>query len=551
MKKTFIIIICLALLGYIKCQIKEQTPYVSELFEPLLSISIQANLDTKSQNNIYTMNHHDLYVINRRGFDNQTHKGKAKISKLNAITGREETFFILPPPKYVEIEEKTNPIWIWSISASDSLLFVAVDKEIWVYLFSNFQYEYLKTIDLKGVYYLERENNYLHAFKDTDDGFDWYKINLANNEILYVRKLKLRNHFFLQIGPVQLLSIKNNALYLLQQNEPAIEKYALTGDFLATYSLIIPNWNNIPEIITNKLDSIKNITARNYAFPKYSVFDYNFMLTFFVFPNERFFMMALDRSKSPDGYATPYFVQVIGDTTIVNHYSVGIDENEKFGEKYFPFLMPRAEGNIIYAYSNEYFCQINRKADVLWQNKTQKEFLHEVNLYHRDHDAIEMIETYRFTKDYIPVDSVRFLNYDETTFLFKDVKKEKALFIVSQYPQCSGCIKATLHYFSNNLPDNIDLYCVIADSPSYLTKKENIKEINNYLKIGYTPLFIDSKELDFATKRLITQKANPIVILFDKKKKHVEIISANHIMADSMGTFSRSFIHTINNFIGK
>ena len=552
MKKIFIIILCLTFIGNIKSQTNEQTSYVSELFEIFLSKSIQTNLDTKSLNNIYATNNHELYIINRKGFGNQIHKGSTKISKVNAITGTEEDYIISPSSKFIETGGNTNYLWIWSIAASDSLLFLAVDKEIWVYRFTNLmQYEYFKTIALESVYRLDIDGNNLHAFIDKDDGFEWYKINLSNYEVKKVRKLELKNHFFLQIAPVQILSIKNNALYFLQQNEPAIEKYSLTGKLLTTYSLEIPNWNKIPEEISGKLDSIKNITERNYAFPKYSIFDYNFMLLFYVFPSERFFMMAIDRNKSADAFATPYFIQIIGDTTIIEPFSVKLDENEKFGKKYFPFLTPRAEANIVYAHSNELVIQINRSTNVPWQNKTQKEFQHDENLYHRNNDAVTKMESYRFLKNYISIDSIQFLDYDDNFFSFNDVKKDKAIFIISQYPQCSTCIKTIWQFFSNKLMPDVELYSVTADCPTYLMKKEKLKEVSTYLKTENTPLFIVPKQFNSVTKRLLIQKTNPIVLLFDKKRQHIEVISANNIIADFMGNLTPSFIHTINNFIGK
>ena len=552
MKKLHLLIICLTFFCTIKSQINEPTHYVSELFEHILSNTIQANLDTKSINNIYNTHNQNLYVVNRKGFANQTQNGTAKVLKFNTITGTVETCLIAPPPKYMESEKNTNHIWIWAIAATDSLLFIAVDEEIWTYqLTYSKQYEYLKSIVIEGVSRLETDGKNLHAFVDDDEGFDWFKITLTNYEMKKIRKLTLTNRFFLQIAPVQVISIKNNALYLLQQNEPAIEKYSLTGNLLAKYRLKIPDWNCIPKEATQKLDSIKDITERNYAFPKFSVFDYNFMFLFYVFPSERFFMMALDRNKSADGFAAPYFVQIIGDTTIIEPFSVRLNENEKFGTKYFPFLTPRAEENIIYAHSNEFVIQINRRTNVAWNNKTHKEFQHDVNLYYRDNEPVEKIETYRFRKNYIPVDSVQFLDYDDNIFHLKDIKTEKAIFIISQYPQCSACIKAIWHFFSKKQLPNIDLYCVVADSPTYLIKKENIKEVNTYLKTEYTPLFFNTKKLNPATKRLLTQNANPIIVLFDKKLQHIEAISANHIISDFTGSLSPSFIHTIDNFIGK
>jgi len=552
MKKLSVLIIYLLLIGNITCQINKQNPYVSELYEFLFSKSIQKKLDTKSSNNLYTTHNNELYVINKRGFENQTQNSHAEISKFNIITGVEETCLISPPPKLLETGINTNSIWIWAIATSDSLFFLAVDEEIWVYRIQKImQYEYYKTIDLKNVFRLEIEDKNLHAFIDLDDGFDWFKIDLVNYEIKKVRKLELKNRFFLQIAPIHVLSIRNNALYFLQQNEPAIEKYSLTGKFMTKYSLKIPNWNSIPETVTKKLDSIKDVKERNYAFPRYSVFDYNFMHLFYVFPNERFFMMAMDRKNSADAYATPYFIQIVGDTTMVEPFSVTLDEKEKFGTRYFPFSTPRAEENVLFAHSNEYVTQINHRTNVLWNNKTQKVFQQEVNLYHRDNEPLEKIETYRLKRDYTSIDSIKFIDFDDNLFSFNDVKKEKAIFIVSQHPQCSVCIKAIWYFFSNISLPNVELYSVALDNPTYLMKKENIKEVNLYLKTNYTPLFIDRKNLNSVTKRILTQKANPIIILFDKKLQHIEIISANHIISDISGHLAPSFIHTIDNFVGK
>ncbi|MCL2289461.1 MAG: hypothetical protein FWC34_01970 [Bacteroidetes bacterium] len=551
MKKVCILFISLILIGTLKGQSNTQTSYISKLFKFSFSAPIHSGFDTKAHHNIYATHDSVLFVMNQQGFGNKTSvAGCAKISKLNALTGVEEHYFIQPSPAYIENGGRLNRIWIWALAASDSLLFLAIDEEIWMYhLTAARQYEYLKTIPLKDVSKLELVNNDLHAFVENDEGFDWIKINLLNDEVKNVRQLTLKDPFFLQIFPVKVIAINNNSLYFLQQNAPAIEKYSLTGELLANYNLKIPNWQNIPEETTQQLNAIEDITERNYAFPKFSIFDNNFIHLFYVFPSERFFMIAIDRDEAAETFITPYFIQIIGDSTIVEPYSVKLHENEKWGEKYFPFSTAGAEGNLIFAQLNEYVTQINRGATVSWQNKTQKEFQHEVNLYHRDNEPVEKIETYHFIKNYIPVDSVLFLDYDNHIFPLNNIKKEKAIFIISQHPQCAACLKALWNYFTFAKLSNIDLYNVASDCPTYLMKKENIKEVNTFLKTEYTPLFMNTKQLNSATKRMLTQKENPIVLLFNKKLQHIEIISSMHIIGDVMGNLTLSFIQTIKNFV--
>jgi len=549
MKNVCLFIIILLLYSNIKSQNDTQTHYVSELFERFISKKISPNLDTHAGNNIYTINDSALFIINQKGFEKQASAGGAKITKLNVITGEEKTFLISPPIEFIESGKKLSQIWIWAMAASKSSIFIAVDDEIWVYhLVDSMKFEYLRPISLKCVSKLEVVNNDLHAFVKNKSGFDWIKINLTSFEVNCVRTLTLTNPFFLQIEPVKMFAINNNALYLLQQNTPVIEKYSLTGELLIKYTLKIPNWRNIPEMITRKLDSIENLTERNYAFSKYSIFDYNFMHLFYPFSCERFFMIALDRNNKEKTFITPYFVQIIGDTTVVLPYSVKLNENEKFGNKYFPFLTARAEGNLIFAYWNEYITQINRSDTVSWLNKTQKEFQKEVNLYHRDHEPVEKIETYYFLKNDFPIDSVQFLDYDDNLFSLYDVTKEKAIFIISQYPQCKACITSIWNYFSQTPFTNIDFYNVTPNCPTYLLKKENIREVKSFLKIEFTPLFIDTKQLTSAIKNILAQKANPVILLYNKKLQHIEIISSTHIIGDVMGNISSSFIKTIKNF---
>lgn len=550
MKKLYPLLICFLFTVTLSSQNNTQKPYLSELYESILSKSVNANLDTKTSYNIYTTYDSAVLVMNRRAFEDKNKKGYAKISKFNIISGTEDAYYILPSSDYMAGGGNLNHIWIWALAASDSLLFIAVDEEIWVYRLSHAkQFEYLKTISLKEVTKLGIANNNLHAFVENKQGFDWYKINLANDEITHVRKLELKNPLLLQIIPVQVIAIANNALYLLQQNTPSIEKYALSGEFLSNHNLTMPNWNRIPEEITQHLDSIEDMTERSYAIINLSVFTYHFMHLFYVFPSERFFMIAIDENKGKETYITPYFIQIVGDTTIVEPYAIQFQENEKYGAKYFPFLSPRAEGNLLFAQLNEYIVQINLGTTVPWKNKTQKEYQREVNLYHRDHEPIEKMETYRFIKNHIPADSIRFLDYDDHIFSLNDMEKEKAIFIISQNPQCATCIKVLWNYFSQLALSDTELYTIIPDCSTYLLKKEKIKEINSFLKSEYTPLFIESKKLNSVTKRTLTQKTNPIVLLFDKRLQHIEIISAHNIIDEVMGNLTPSFIQTITNFI--
>jgi len=551
MKKKYILLITFAIINTLSSQNNPQYPYISELFNVVISATVHTGIDTKFHNNIHATHDSVVFVINRKGFEYQTQKGYAKILKINIFTGKKESCIISPSPTYIENGGTIGRIWIWAVAASDSSLFVAVDEGIWVYQLSNTkQFEYLKTIYIENVSKLELAGSNLHAFVENSNGFDWLRVNLFDYEIQKIRALVLKNRFFLQIAPAKVISMNNNALYLLQQNAPAIEKYSLTGELLIEYPLNISNWQQIPEKITNKLDSIEDTTERNYALSKFPIFDYNMMHLFYLFSCERFFMIAIDRNKANATFITPYFVQIIGDSTIIEPYSVKLNENEKFSEKLFPFHTAAAEGNIIFAQLNEHIIQFNRSTTVSWQNKTQKEYKYDVNLYHKDNEPIEKIETYIFANNYIPVDSIQFLDYDNLPFSFNDIKKEKAIFIVSQYPQCSTCIKVIWNYFSNKKLHNVELYNVSQDCQSYLMKKENIKEVGGFLKAEYTPLFWDTKKLNPATKQLLSQKSNPVIVLFDKKLQHIEVITSAHIIRDLMGNLSPYFLHTIDNFIG-
>jgi len=526
-----------------------QPPYFSELFDLFFSKAIHLNLETGASSNIYSTYDSTLFIVNNRAFAKKEPLEGAKVAKLNVLNGNEEIYFIAPAPEYIEKGGKLNHIWIWALAATDSLLFIAVDEEIWIYCFTNRQYEYLKTIPVKSVTILAFVNNYLHAFIEIDNGFDWVKIDMKNFEMENVRKLVLKNPFFLQIAPFQKISIANNALYLLQQNIPSIEKYSLGGEFLFNYSFDIPNWNNIPQNITQKLDSMGNDAERIAAFQQYSLFDYNFIQQFYVFSCERLLLIAVDRNQTEETFITPYYVQNIGDTTIVDAYTIKLPDNERFRAKYFPFYLTRAEGNLIFTQIKEYIAQIYRGTTVSWNNKTQKEYRKECDLYHRDNEPIEKIETYYFKKNYIPIDSIQFLDYDDQPFSLNDINKDKAIFIVSQQPQCATCIKILWSYFSQLKSADTELYTIAENRLSYLAKKESIKEIGIYLKTDYIPLFINTKHLNTATRRLLTQKSNPLVILFNKKLQHIEVISSGHIIENIMGNLKPTFLNTIHNFI--
>jgi hypothetical protein len=227
-------------------------------------------------------------------------------------------------------------------------------------------------------------------------------------------------------------------------------------------------------------------------------------------------------------------------------------ESEKFGEKLFPFLTAGAEGNMVFAQIKEYITQLNRTTTVTWDNKTQKEYKQEVNLFHRNNESINKVETYHFIKNYIPVDSIRFLDYDDNVFFLNNITTEKAILIVSRHPQCSTCIKILWNFFSNlSLPTNINLYNAAHGCQTYLLKKENNKEVSTFLRTEYTQLFFDVNHLDPATKCLINQKSSPLVILFDKKLQHIELYSSMSIMGDYFGNLNPLFIQAINNFVGK
>jgi len=550
MKKIINLLISIILIGNLYCQNNDQIPYISELFTTTSSSNLYANLEAKFNNNIYATTDSVLFVINQKGFECQTKNGYGKIHKINIFTGEENTYYISPSAAYTENGGSLKRIWIWALAVSDSLLFIAVDEGVWVYhLTDENQYRFCKTIYMKDVSKLELTNNDLHAFVENDTGFDWVKVSLLNFEITNMKSLVLHNHFFLQIAPVKVIAMGNNALYLLQQSAPAIEKYSLTGDLLAKYTLKIPNWRKIPEEVAIKLDSIEDVTERNYAFSTLSIFDYNMIHLFYLFSCERFLMIAIDKNVFTETFVTPFFVQIIGDSAIVEPYSIKLNDNERFRENYFPFATAHTEGNVIFAQLNEYIIQINNSANVEWKNKTQKEFYSAVDLYHRDNEPIERIETYNFIKNYISADSIHFLDYDDHIFNLNDIKNDKAIFIISQYPQCSSCLKVIWSYFSKKSLHNTQLYNVAQNCPTYFMKKETIKEVNTFLKTEYTPLFIDTKKLNSATRRILAQQSNPIIVLYDKKLNHIEVISSLHIIGDEMGNLSPSFLHTIDNFV--
>ena len=550
MKKFLIPFICLLFLSQAISQNFTPNPYISVLFTNTLSKHIQPNADLRYRENIYASFDSTLYIMNQKGFQNQYSAEYAKISKIHLFTGDEETYSVFPSSEFLENGGITNHIWIWALAISNNMLFLAVDEGIWIYQFTETkQYKYINTISVENVSKLFVVNNELHVFVNDEKGFDWLKINLSNFEVTNVRQLELKNPFFFQVAPMQILTMNNNALYVLQQNEPIIEKYSLTGEWLKNCHLEIQNWNPIPDTIANTLNSIEDITERTYAFAKHEIFNYNMIHLFYIFPSERFLMIAIDRNKNDGTFITPYFIQIIGDNIITKPYSVKLQESEKFGDRYFPFTPPRAEGNFVFANLNEYITQVSQCTSIDWHNKTQQEYQHDVNMYYRDNDPVEKIETYRFIQNYIPADSVCFLDYDDHVFSLNDIKKDKAIFIISQYPQCSMCLKLLWQYFSQQKFLEVELYNVAQDCSTYLSKKEYLKETNTYFKTEYTPLFYKSKDVTVATEHILNQSANPLILLFDKKLQHIEVISSQHIIGDIMGNFEPSFIHTIKNFV--
>jgi len=63
---------------------------------------------------------------------------------------------------------------------------------------------------------------------------------------------------------------------------------------------------------------------------------------------------------------------------------------------------------------------------------------------------------------------------------------------------------------------------------TYLLKNREHQRSQCFPKTKYIPLFIDKKQLNSSTKYILMQKANPVVLLFDKKLQHIEITSSMH-----------------------
>lgn len=550
--KTKLLISILVICTYIVFSQTKQDPYVSELFDlsKFTAIDCFENQQTKNQF-LSCTDQNNIYFIDQLGLNLTKFEQYATIFVTELSSGAQKQL-LLPVPEFVRKGKNSQMgIWIWAFAISKTHLIIAIDELILIYKIDETDtIIYERKIDKDNIDELHILNDNLHAFEyDNDMGYIWYKYDMETLHETKVRNLEMDAHFFFQIGPRRIIDIRDNILYFVQQAIPRVDTYNLAGDFLTSYQIPFQNWRAIPIDIKSKLNELKDISERSSYFSKYKLSDFNFVNLFYVFSQNRFLIFIMDKNEVAKSYFTPYLVQIVGDNFIIEPYTLKLKDDVVFENGLFPFPIEKDRHNLVYKRVEDKLISIDAGTTVEWENKSKKKYDTDVDLFHKDCESQTIFQLLELKNSTFNLDAIQFTDFDNTPFFLSNIKKDKAIFLISKDPQCSACIKSLWNWASSITFENVEIVNVSNNCLTYLDRREKAKEINQYLKIPYTLLFLNVTPDSEVMKMLVNQVASPVVMFYNKRKSDIQVISTMRLFDPILNTFSQLFIKRAADFL--
>ena len=534
----------------------EAQPHVSELFSIDTTVTLEYYTKVGQQREIVGTVFEDNFYFCKKCISEED----AFVLKLYCVDMKryKQTLFnlqLVDIRHYDKNGANKTKIWVKGIAVSDDRIAVITQNKLFVFsCFKNFG-ESDKEITVKnavdgyfhqGIFYVIEMDNHEKYVLSSVDGTDGTK--------KHIRDFCFDAPFVLQFRPNRYLVVSDDGICHLETNNIGYTKYSLEGDTIYTARCETDSlWKSIPPEVTKKIMSHPYGTGRIYEALE-SNRENSFCTKIFPLKGNRSLIAyrCFDIEEQKEAYRLVYTCyDSLSQKLETKPYRFDYYDDELLSNENFPFYLYKSEVVYSQTYSDK-FIQIVQNAPLDWSGLSAGAYKDSVNKYYKDHEPVIQLRIMTLRGGRVEngsaLTNISSFCDGKPNFLFKDFEgnfvnidslpNSKMIIIVNNELQCSSCEHVLYDFFNGVVMENdcIDGRFVVAvafpELCSFLLKRERIKEVAQYVKIPFTPLFFDNMVLPDGCD-FISASDFPKVILLNKTQNGYMSFDSSDIFNDN------------------
>ncbi len=495
-----------------------------------------------TQCRIYNNN---FYFLEKQGF--QYEKGNNRFAVIYSISlsdYAQEEIKIPYPSRINENKKRVNSdLWIYDFDFYEDLLLVTTQENIVIYKKTEDSRYEIISIDenhknLFTAYYDGLRLNYFE--EDHDRGFKWFQKDINGDSVILVRELLYDAPHVVQIQPNRYFFHNKENVFFLSNRFPKMDIYTKDGMKLQTVEFNLPNWKAFED------EYIKHSLSKPYGVErimavKDDLFSYSYPKVVFPFFDEyMLFYLQFDTTigKSVLQYA------ILNHDKQIHRYSFNY-ENGKYVAAQFPFNLFRSsydKGNVS---EGNTLVQLTFYSDISWNNKTDKEYLTQLNSYFDKNEANVAYKIMRYNGGNAKSDE--YIN----SGIIHNKTNEKDVYIIHGELECSGCTKS-IYIMLNSSEELFRIHQIYSRQLTGLQRQEVQRDIKQTLGKHFSIENIQDLKKEGISIPKLSELDYPCIILrCNNKKTRVYKVSDIFTNDVSITNFKKEFIEEWEDFLSE
>lgn len=494
------------------------------------------------------MENHTFYFVEQQGFQYGENNYNAVIHALST-DDYSQTEIVLPLPENDRKKERyARNLWIYDFCLKGDYLLLTTQDELILYKKNQNQtYRVESTYSHPNLFMGYIHRNKINFFEeDHDKGFKWFQKDLGSDSATLVRELPYEAPHIVQILPNRYIFHNQKSVFFLSTRYPRMEVYGLDGIPTDTIFFDLPHWKAFEDDYLRRTLSIPYGIERIYAV-KDNLNDYSYPKV--AMPLRGGILLLYMQFDTLTGKSELQYAlrKEDGETT---QYQRNNHEDSLYSAARFPFTLFQGgldKGN---ANDEDILVQLTHKTDVPWQGKRHADFILDENRFFSENEPELAYKVMRFQTPHESEGPVLFTTGGES-FSFGELPSEKAILLLHNGIECSGCVKAMLQLMKQSDLDSILIGQVYPQPVNGL----QAFEIRNRLRLELDKpfnLYYDTATLysDLLPSRTLQESDFPCLFFIQNGKPTAFFQSSNLFTPNQAVTeFRKEFLDAWHSFI--
>lgn len=486
-----------------------------------------------------------FYFVEQLAFQNKENNHNAIIYGISLADYAQEVLSLPFPMAGQDKEKAARNLWIYDFDISGDYMLITTQDELFLYSKGDDQnYKLHSTHKHRNMYMAFIHNGTVNYFEeDHDNGFKWFRKDIAGGQVELVTKLEYEAPHIVQIQPNRYIFPNNDKLFFLSTRNPQVDIYSKDGSFIQSVLFNIDNWHGFEDdYIANTLKvpyGIERIYAVkddifSYSYPKVLMPICGDLLLFYTQYDTNIGKSVLQYAIHNENYGTrPYSRK--------NH------DDSVYVAAQFPFDLFDGRLDKGNGACGDRMIQLTYVSDVPWGGKTTTQYCTDLDNYFIDNDLKLGYKIMRYTGcGAIPAN-----NGDSNTGRSRQCNG-KRIMIFHKGLECSGCVKSLFRLLDNMCPLQTPIQNVYFHKMGAIEKRETANRISTELSLAFDICSSDMLNDKVLTKRLenIPDSCFPCIILYDNQDDYQLFRITDMFTPDnSLSDFREDFIAKLTSFL--